>query len=100
MAFRWKEGNVSSECPKCEAKNLINPSDFSVESTSYPKGDDQMGDEIHHHTDIEVRCVNCENDYSSWATIFEYPNGLLEDVDCSSDLDESDIRSLADVYLD
>ena len=79
----WQlSGNVVFNCKKCNSTNSVPSSWFDLEPIS--RMDRGMGLETYYLGELEVDCNNCESNISIELHAFEYPQGVINNVQMNS----------------
>lgn len=76
--------------------------DWDVEEPQiYPKGEEQMGSDVCHRYTLEgYQPAGSTVSIDAWIEVWEYPNGSIETIDASDNVDQSNVTGAFESYVD
>ena len=67
----------------------------------YPKGEDQMGADVcHRYTLAGYQPASSTESIDAWVAVWEYPDGSIETVVASDNVDQSSATGAFEAYID
>ncbi|MCD8013682.1 MAG: hypothetical protein LUG99_10985 [Lachnospiraceae bacterium] len=80
MTFRLPKDIIRIKCQSCETITELHESDFEYVETSRER---EMGTDVTYRYDADFTCNNCNNGIKVCYQMFEYPEGVFNEVEPS-----------------